>query len=150
MERVDGAIRSVIQQLERKSTLDLPQRLASAVADVEDEFDVAIHLEMSDLAREASAELRRPTVEAVVKVARESLVNAAKHAAPFRAAVSLDADQQQLCLTVLDDGVGPGPPGRPAGHGIRSLERVMTEQGGSLKVAAGAAGGTTVTAVIPR
>src|SRR5204863_5992228 len=85
MARVDEAVRSVIRRLDSGSPIDLSHRLAVTVAEVEREFDVAVHLEVSALAASASTNARRSAAEALVKVTREALVNVVKHAGPCRA-----------------------------------------------------------------
>ncbi|MCW3063803.1 MAG: hypothetical protein JWN32_975, partial [Solirubrobacterales bacterium] len=105
--RGDTAIRSVIHQLSQPIAGDFPSRLTAVVSNVEDEFFIPVHLEVSDAAAEAAKRLGRPAGEALLKVARESLVNAAKHAGPCRASVRLDVGRMGgVRLRVVDDGVG--------------------------------------------
>jgi signal transduction histidine kinase len=147
--RGDTAIRTVIEQLSQPATGDFASRLTDTVTAIEDEFAMPVHLEVGDQAAVAADGLRRPVGDALLKVVRESLVNAAKHAGPCRATVRLDIGRAgAVRLRVVDDGVGStGAPG--GGHGLHSLRRSLEAHGGRLQVRRGAAGGTTVTASVP-
>ncbi len=147
--RGDRAIRTVIHRLSRPSAADIATRLASVVCGVEDEFSTAIHLRVDDDASAAARNLGRPVSDALVKAAREALVNAAKHAGPCRVSITLEISRRnRLVLTVADDGVGPGPGDGRHRHGLASLRHLLREQGGQLRVAHGQTGGTTVTASV--
>jgi signal transduction histidine kinase len=151
--RADTAIRKVIHQLSNPASPDFDQRLAAVVAGVEQEFSVAIHMQFSQPAVTVAKRLRRPPADALIKAAREALVNAAKHAGPCRVSVQLTlTDRDRLLLTVMDDGVGAvrrSPADREHGHGLSSLRRTLDEHGGCLRVGRAPAGGTKVTASVP-
>jgi signal transduction histidine kinase len=148
--RGDTAIRKVIHQLSTPGTADFGQRLAAVVAGVEQEFSLAIHLRLQQPAVAVAKGLRKSTTEALVKVARESLVNAAKHAGPCRVSVLLElTDRDRLLLSIVDDGVGPGGTPSDRGHGLGALRRIVDEHGGCLRIGRGPAGGTKVTASVP-
>ena len=148
--RGDTAIRTVIQRLSTPPSADLGTRLESVVAGVEDEFSLPIGLQLDEAAIAASEQLRGPVADTLVKVARESLVNAAKHAGPCRVVVSLRlTGRGRLMLTVADDGRGiAATPGGGVHHGLRSLRRLMAEHDGTLRRAESAGGGTKVTASV--
>lgn len=154
--RGDTAIRTVIHRLsETQSEADIGARLASIVAGVEDEFSLPIRLQIDERAVLAAEALSRLDCDALAKVARESLVNAAKHAGPCRVVLGLKVDQRAgLTLTVADDGRG-----MPAAedevddgdhhHGLASMSRMMGDLGGTLTRGESAGGGTKVTATLP-
>ena len=54
--------------------------------------------------------------------------------------VGLTAEAGQLCLRVRDDAPGPAPTARPGGHGLSSMRQRAEAVGGTLRVAATAAG----------
>jgi signal transduction histidine kinase len=147
--RGDTAIRSVIHHLSQPQTEDLPSRLTALVVGVQDEFFIPVHFEVTEAACETAKHLGRSATDALVKVAREALVNAAKHAGPCRASVLLDMSRAGgVRLRVVDDGVGTT--GKSAtGHGLASIRRTLETQGGQLLVRRGRAGGTTITAIVP-
>lgn len=148
--RGDTEIRKVIHRLSNPASPDFDQRLAAVVVGVEQEFSVAIHTQFSDPAVEVANRLRRPPADALIKAAREALVNAAKHAGPCRVSVQLSlTERDRLLLTVMDDGVGAPRRNSEPGHGLASLRRTLDEHGGCLRVGRAPAGGTKVTASIP-
>lgn len=148
--RGDASIRSVIGKLSQPLPASLPQRLEEVVESLDDEFMLPVRLELSDDARRLGARTPRRVSDTIVKVARESLVNAAKHAGPCRVTVTLDAPaQDRMRLRVRDTGTG-GPVGQGTdSHGIASLRRAVRRQGGSLRITRGRGGGLTVTANLP-
>jgi signal transduction histidine kinase len=86
--------------------------------------------------------LRRLPVDAALastirSVARELLVNAARHASATRAIVSLEKDAERLSFTVEDDGVGidagPTGPGR-RGSGLDIVRERLDEVGGTFRI----------------
>ncbi|HEY6780868.1 MAG TPA: GAF domain-containing protein [Thermoleophilaceae bacterium] len=148
--RGDTAIRTVIHRLSSPSAADVATRLASVVASVEDEFSMAVHLQIAEEAGTIAKELRRPVSDALVKVARESLVNVAKHAGPCQVGVTLEVSRRdRLVLIVEDDGRGSPEPDGEHHHGLTSLRRLVRDQGGSMRVSRGVHGGTKVTASVP-
>lgn len=90
----------------------------------------------------------QPDLELVVyRVAQESLTNVARHAAASRAELSLTATDDELRLRVADDGKGGE---HLEGMGIQGMRERAMLVGGRVTVEAGAAGGTTVSLVVPR
>ena len=77
----------------------------------------------------------------------EALTNAAKHAQASHVSVVLRADGTALDLAVADDGVGGADPAH--GSGLMGLRDRVEALGGTLQVAGGAGGGTSVRARIP-
>ena len=146
----DTAIRDVIRQLTPgQPSVGLGRRLRLEVESVEDEFDVAIHVELPP-DNELSA-VARPVADAVVKIAREGTVNAAKHAGPCRVTLEIHLDADELVMSILDDGLGlPSSPDHTPGYGLGSLHRQVEAMGGKLAVTAGAGGfGTRLVASLP-
>ena len=101
--RGDTTIRNVISRLSKAApAADLSSRLVSVVSGVEDEFSIAIRLQIDDEAAAGARRLRRAASDALVKVARETLVNAAKHAGPCRVDVRLEVSRRKrLTLEVV-------------------------------------------------
>ena len=149
--RADTTIRKVIDRLSNPSSPDFDQRLAAVVAGVEQEFSVAINMQLSPDAVRAADALRRSPADALVKVSREALVNAAKHAGPCRIRILLTTtDRERLLVTVMDDGVGRSRRARAdRGHGLAALRRALDEHGGCLRIGQAPGGGTKVTASVP-
>ena len=74
----------------------------------------------------------------------EALTNVARHAGATRVDVSLTVDDE-VVLTVADDGVGPPAPGTPGGQGLDNMAVRAERHGGTLQLDAGRTGGTIVT-----
>lgn len=148
--RGDAAIRTVIHRLSGPAAADVGSRLEAVAASVEDEFPISVHVDVAPAVAGVARNLPPAVSDALVKVAREAVVNAAKHASPCEVQVALDVDPlDRLVLAVADNG-RPGGAGESGyhHHGLASLRRVMLEQGGTLSITPRPAGGTRVTAVV--
>ena len=71
----------------------------------------------------------------------EALTNVARHANATRVDVSLTVEDE-VVLTVADDGVGPPAPGTPGGRGLGNMAVRAERHGGTLQLVAGRTGGT--------
>jgi signal transduction histidine kinase len=78
------------------------------------------------------------------RIAREAVVNAAKHASAHAIDVDLSRGEDTLTLIVRDDGVGITPQGS-TGLGLHMMRSRAKMLGARLSVAPGASGGTIVT-----
>jgi signal transduction histidine kinase len=147
----DVAIREVISQLSSSPEGELGDRLMAVVERAEQEFGLPVKLQVHDAIATVAGRVRAPVADALVRVASESLTNAGKHAGPCHAVVDLLPREQELVLTVIDDGLGLTERGGPTadGHGLRSLRRLVKENGGTLRVRRAAAGGMSVRASFP-
>lgn len=86
------------------------------------------------------------------RVIREGLRNVVKHAEATRVTVELGRYEGQVLVRVVDDGRGPGPVPvtSPEGHlGLRLLTDTVVDVGGTLEVAEGPTGGTSLVARFP-
>jgi signal transduction histidine kinase len=159
-----------LSDLVRDAALDTPQRLAEqglvaalralVEQDLGDGFDlVAWHVEPD---AEASArQLPLFVGEVIYFAARELIRNAARHGRggdadrSLRLGVSLTLEEE-LCLTVEDDGVGFAPLGAPVperptggGQGLRFHSTMLTALGARLEVMPLPEGGTRGVIAIP-
>jgi signal transduction histidine kinase len=148
--RGDSMIREVIHHLSRPIAGDLSDRLTLVAEQLQEEFNVEIRLELP------ARGLRRPVVDALVKAAREAVINAAKHAGPCSISIRLAISRRgRLLLTVLDDGTGIDSnkarrrTAKRDGHGLPAVRRSLRESGGALRVSANPSGGTKVLATVP-
>ncbi len=147
--RGDTAIRDVITALPEPAPTGLAAQLRELAEGIEEEFGMPIRVEITESGRAAAAETRAVVRETMSKVARESLVNVAKHAGPCEATLRLDADGDRLLMTVDDDGVGGAGDAGDGRHGLSSLRRAVARRGGSLEIGDREGGGTTVAASLP-
>lgn len=88
---------------------------------------------------------------ALLRCAEEGLHNVAAHAQASAVDVVLDDDGEQVMLTVVDNGAGPGTAqiGMLEHHGLRMLRARATHLGGALWFGAGPAGGALLRMTLP-
>ncbi len=126
--------------------------------------DTALRHRLLDVATEAAAGLANPPLvtfsgpvdllvtgplaDDVLAVARESLANAARHAQATRVEVSVSVDDDQVVVTVDDDGIGiPATVDRASG--TRNLDDRARRRGGAFDLTARAGGGTRARWAVP-
>jgi signal transduction histidine kinase len=91
-----------------------------------------------------------PTQEAMLRILREAVINAARHGGARRISVRL-RDEPKLCLSVSDDGRGFDveeavmAPGR---HGLRGMAERVEDIGGELRIESEPGRGTQVRVVV--
>jgi signal transduction histidine kinase len=105
----------------------------------------------SVMAKDSLPELPAAVEVAAYRIAVEAMTNAARHAHAHDCRVVIrltDDGRRELRLEVSDDGDGLPADARP-GIGLTSMHERAVEVGGSLEIARGSAGGTTVTARLP-
>jgi signal transduction histidine kinase len=90
--------------------------------------------------------------EALYLIAQEALNNALKHAEATAVQVQLRQVDQQVELTIIDDGVGfdPEAPGSSGGLGLTSMRQRAEKLGGTLTLVSAPGQGTQVKVVVPR
>ena len=148
--RADEAIRGIVATSSRPLTTSLSERLYEVAVAVDEEFTMPVQVEISDAAAEAGGRVPRAIAETIVRVAREALVNAAKHAGHCRVSLSLDLPTpERLTLRVSDTGRREPARLKAQSHGLGSLRRHARRHGGWLRVGRGTVGGTVVTLTLP-
>ena len=92
-----------------------------------------------------------PTGAAAYRIVQESLTNALKHAGPARIDVTIECSDDDLTVTVSDDGLGAAAPTVPGGgRGIAGMTERANVLGGRLIARPIDGGGFLVKARIPR
>jgi signal transduction histidine kinase len=89
-------------------------------------------IEVEFISNDFPQSLTRETVSCLYAVAKESLMNIAKHACAKRVLVRLDGRDGLISLTISDDGIGFAAGGDDVGHGLGILnmrERVHWANG---------------------
>ena len=84
---------------------------------------------------------------AAYRIVQEALTNVVRHAAATRAIVALERLDDELLVTIDDDGSGVG--GGEEGTGILGMRERAALLGGSVEIAPSPRGGTRVTARLP-
>ena len=115
--------------------------LEGALAALARDFPVPVDLKVT------TAQLPPGLAAAAYFVCAEALVNAAKHAAAARVAVTVSASQDRLRVEITDDGLGGADPGR--GSGLRGLADRVETFGGTLQLESHQGRGTRLAAEIP-
>ena len=90
---------------------------------------------------------------AAYRIAQEAVTNAVKHAGAGSVTVRLDWTDQDLVVTVTDDGRGPGPAtgeaSRTGGHGLIGIRERAVACGGEAEAGPAPGGGFRVRARLP-
>ena len=90
------------------------------------------------------------TGTSLYRVAQEAITNAAKHAQARRIQLRLEARQNEIVLSVEDDGEAAGGGLAPkAGLGLLGMQERVVSLGGTLRFERQVAGGTRLVATIP-
>jgi PAS domain S-box-containing protein len=88
----------------------------------------------------------------LLRIAQEALTNIARHAQADLAVLSLQLDDNQVCLQIEDNGDGirsRQEASRPNSHGLKIMRERAEALGGSLSVVSAPGKGTRIEAVIP-
>jgi signal transduction histidine kinase len=116
-------IRTVVSALRQEDAIDLRAALLAlnpGIASVSVKFNVESDAVVSDIAK----------AEALVRCAQEGLTNALRHGGASEILVTLSRNDQELVLSVEDNGAGYQSAEPPLGNGLRGLrERVEEFQG---------------------
>jgi signal transduction histidine kinase len=100
----------------------------------------------------AADEIDAGTRVLLLRVAREAIASAARHARACHVSVSLECSPHALKLRVMDDGVGAGPDAlsHAAEAGLMGMGERAGALGGTLQLDRNARGGTTLTLHLPK
>jgi signal transduction histidine kinase len=85
----------------------------------------------------------------VFLIFKETIHNAARHAACAHVDVALDVADHHMALTVADDGRGFETGAAGQGHGLVSMRRRATKLGAELQIASQATRGTVISLRVP-
>lgn len=85
----------------------------------------------------------------VYRIAQEAVTNAVKHSGAKNILIQLDRNENNLCVSVQDDGKGFPPRKRSKGLGLHLMRYRASALGGELKVEKRRSGGMDITCVIP-
>ena len=143
-----GDVRALISEL-RPAPLEqrgLPDALRAQFAAMATRTGIAIELQTDGVAR-----LAPESEDALYRIALEAVNNAVNHARPTRVAVNLAQRDNQVTLTVTDNGAGFDVRGDYAGHyGLKTMRERARALGGEVRIDSAPGAGTTVRAEIPR
>lgn len=141
--RALAASRGTLAELSASDAPSTPRALRTVADELAVRFGITVDVRAQDV------ELRADR-EAVVRIAREAIVNAAKHGHAQHVLVSLQIEEGRLVLRVQDDGHGLAPAELwREGFGIASMRQRASELGGRLETRPGDDGGTELEVVMP-
>lgn len=128
--------------------LGVKAALAELVAEFGKQHNITARISLP----EEDAPYAREQGVALLRACEEGLRNVIAHAGATEVDVVLDDNDEEIMLTVRDNGVGPGQHNsRATGcHGLRQLRERARYLGGELRVAALPAGGTALSIILPR
>jgi signal transduction histidine kinase len=88
----------------------------------------------------------RTIANQLYRIAQEAVTNSVKHAAPKQIDIRLTRDGSELCLTIIDDGIGfPDTPPKSEGLGLRLMQHGATLTGATFDVRRSGKRGTIAT-----
>ncbi|HET9911626.1 MAG TPA: PAS domain S-box protein [Anaerolineales bacterium] len=94
-----------------------------------------------------------PSVEMTfLRIAQEALMNIARHSRAETVNLTLRQEEEAICLSIRDDGIGIASwqdANRPGSHGLTIMRERADAFGGKLKVSSVPGAGTTVEVTIP-
>lgn len=151
LDSLFGELRALIFEL-RPAALDA-DGLAATVRNHLDVVGRAHGLAVSVRADGAVDRLTSDVQREVFRVVQEAVTNVVRHAGASRIGVAIDADGDQIRMTVDDDGAGFDPRERAIRSrrlGLTSMRERAHALGGRLRVDSSPGHGTTVTLEVPR
>jgi signal transduction histidine kinase len=135
-------IRMVVSALRQEDTIDLRTALLAlnpAIASVSVKFSVEPGADVSDIAK----------AEALVRCAQEGLTNALRHGGATEILVTLARNDEELVLSVEDNGAGFQSHAPPMGNGLRGLRERLEEFQGVVSLDRRTPRGCILRAVLP-
>ena len=143
-------VRRLVDGLGPEGSLGLAEALRTEV----ESFDAPVLRSTLELRPDEVRDLPAAVEVAAVRVVREALTNAARHAAGDRCSVTVGRDEARLLVRVRDNGIGISASraaGRREGSGVGllSMQAVAEAIGGSCAVTDAAGGGTEVRLSLP-
>jgi len=113
-------------------------------------IEIEADIELGSVSEEEPQRLD-PELEATAyRLVQEALTNVVKHAGASRARVAVERRDEQLIVTVEDDGRGFEPlPSAGRGFGLVGMRERVELAGGELRIGSGHDGGTRISASLP-
>jgi signal transduction histidine kinase len=135
-------IRMVVSAFRQEDRIDLRSALLAldpAVVSVSVKFNLEPEAVVSDIGK----------AEALLRCAQEGLTNALRHGSATEILVTLSRSEEQLVLSVEDNGAGYSSPMPPMGNGLRGLRERFGEFQGVVSLDRRAPHGCILRATLP-
>ncbi len=137
--------RRAIDDLRRPSSDDLGSALQIEVSRFTSSTGIPV-----DLHPAPTPPLPDPVKETVIRAVAEALTNIAHHARARQVRLNVQVKEEQLSISVQDDGVGFDPSAIPSGHyGLLGIQERVRLVDGSFEIKSQANMGTTLTIHVP-
>jgi PAS domain S-box-containing protein len=154
--KIQSLLQSVVKTTRRIQTELRPTMLdlfglKAAIHELADDFSASSGIACETSLPDDDVAIGHKREIALYRMLQEMLANVVKHAHATRVDIVLDADEDHVALTVRDNGVGITPERRdnPSTYGLRGLHERAAFMGGTVRIAAGQNGGTTVSVELP-
>lgn len=156
LERVRQALdagidlkRRVVEEL-RPTLLDTMGLLAALRWQVEETCKRA-NIRYTERFPDDEPQLHRAGAITLFRVVQEALANVLKHAAASEVEIAFEVADEQITVTIRDDGIGTSPKDliRPGSHGIAGMRHRVHVLGGRLDITSETGRGTCVRVQVP-
>jgi PAS domain S-box-containing protein len=154
--KIQSLLKSVVKTTRRIQTELRPTMLdlfgiKAAIHELADDFNANTGIVCSANLPDEDIAIGHKLEIVLYRMLQEMLTNVVKHAQAKQVDIVLDVDDDRVALTVRDDGVGITPERRdnPSTYGLRGLHERAAFMGGTVRIAAGAGGGTMVSVELP-
>lgn len=141
IDRSASNLRNLVHQVMPAPLLQ--RGLTDAIGDLTDRMPIPTRLRLDNIPGVLSP-IQERTAYFVVS---EALTNVVKHSNARTAEVALEHRQEQIVITVQDDGSGGANPGQ--GFGLVGVRERLDVLGGALTIESPSTGGTRLTAEVP-
>jgi signal transduction histidine kinase len=140
-------VRALIRDLHRSplGAKGLAESLESFTDEVGRDSGIEFHHDVEDI------QLPAPIALLIFHIAREGVMNALKHANATNVSITVHEDDDDIVLTLIDDGVGfdAGVPGPEGHYGMAMLRERAKVGGGTIDIQSAPGQGTTITVRFP-
>jgi signal transduction histidine kinase len=150
LSRMRGAVhRARLESRRVVSTLSEPGAelvevaLAQAAAEVADRFHIGLQLDLASGIKVSAAQ-----TDALVRIAREAVTNAARHSGVSQVRLALEGDGSRVRLRVSDRGRGFDPAATDGGFGLVFMRQRARAVGGELRISSAPGEGSEVEATM--
>jgi NarL family two-component system sensor histidine kinase YdfH len=137
--------RRAIDNLRQPSLDDLDSALRLEISRFTDATGIPVHLQPVQ-----TPPLPVPVQETVIRAVGEALTNVANHARAQNVEVNVRVKDENLLVSIQDDGVGFDPDSIPSGHyGILGIQERVRLVSGSFEIQSASGKGTTLNIQVP-
>jgi signal transduction histidine kinase len=145
-ERALATARGLLDEFAVSGTqTDVASALRAVAAELASRFSIAIEI------RAQMLDLSSADTEDLVRIAREAIVNAARHGVARKVTVELSGASSSFVLRVTDDGRGMQPAGSVTqGFGMTAMQERAARLGGWVTTRPARSGGTELRVVVSR